>query len=874
MSRLPPHVLAARERLADGQARVRRRHEDGASGRGLCAAASDLRDEVVLDLYTAALDQFGLTDSEVLRGQVVLVPHGGYGRRDVAPFSDVDLMVLYGPRAKAEVARLAERLFRDIVDAGLVLGHSVRTPEEAWELSIRDAETGTSLIESRFLFGSVSLFCRFIRRFHDLVGRHGTRLMASIEKARLEERIKFGQTVYLLEPNVKRSQGGLRDLQLLRWMGMVRYGTPEPDELCDRGVLSEDDCHAIQRAGEFLLWLRNEMHLHAGRPADVLDRWEQVRIAERLGYERQSGMLPVEQFMRDYFRHTEQVSQVVTRLAAKARSAGPMRRLVTAVLGHRVHGGFRVGPGQIMAARRGRKRLRTSLEAVLELVDLANLYDKPIDPETWELVHEQAALSGPVSPEACRHFRSLLAHPARLGELLRKLHQVRVLERFIPDFAHARGLCEFNQYHKYTVDEHCFQAVDEAAELEFDSGPLGRVYRQIGRKHVLHLALLIHDLGKGYPEDHREAGLGIAQRTAETLGLGSRDGDDLKFLVHKHLAMGHLALRRDTSDEQLIVRFAVDVGSPERLGMLYVLTACDQSAVGPGVWNSWKADVVTDLYQRTMQHLAGDSPAADPEQCREDRRRAVRAALGTEADQRWYAHQVDRLPSTYLNSTAPEQIAADLRLLHGLPADEVNAEGAYQPETETVQFTIATREQVTPGIFHKLTGALTSQGLEILSAEINTLGDGLVIDRFEVRDPDYAGPPPPERLEQANRALVASLREPSGKAPRFRRLWRAGGDRQPAVAPAQNRVETDNSTSEAYTIFDIFAADRPGLLYAIARTLFESGLSVSRAKIATFVDQVVDVFYVSDEAGSKIEDEARLAEIRGRLLEAIETVEE
>jgi [protein-PII] uridylyltransferase len=640
-------------------------------------------------------------------------------------------------------------------------------------------------------------------------------------------------------------------------------------------VLSEKDCQASQRASEFLLWLRNEMHLHAGRPTDVLDRWEQVRIAERLGYERQSGMLPVEQFMRDYFRHTEQVSQVVTRLAAKARSAGRMRRLVTAVLGHRVHRGFRVGPAHIIATRQGRERLRGSLETVIKLVDLANLYDKPIEPETWELVHEQAAtLAGPVSSQACRHFRSLLAHPARLGELLRQLQDVRLLERFIPDFAHARGLCEFNQYHKYTVDEHCFQAVDAAAELEFDSGPLGRVYRQIGRKHVLHLALLIHDLGKGYAEDHCEVGVGIAQRTAEALGLDSRDADDLEFLVHKHLAMSHLAFRRDTSDEQLIVRFAVEVGSPERVGMLYVLTACDQWAVGPGVWNSWKVDVLTDLYQRTMQHLAGDSPAANPEQYFENCRQAVRAALGTEAHQRWYAHQLDRLPATYLNSTAPEQIAADLRLLYDLPADEVNVEGAYQPETETVQFIIATREQVTPGIFHKLTGALTSQGLEILSAQINTLGDGLVIDRFDVRDPDYAGRPPPERLERANQALVASLREPTGDAPRFRRLWRPGGDRQPAVPPAQSRVETDNSTSETYTIFDIFAVDRPGLLYAIARTLFESGLSVSRAKIATFVDQVVDVFYVTDEAGNKVEDEARLAEIRHRLLEAIEAVEE
>ncbi|MFH1267262.1 MAG: [protein-PII] uridylyltransferase, partial [Planctomycetota bacterium] len=262
MSLLRPHVLAARERLAEAEGHLKRRHQGGHSGIGLCAAISDLRDEVLLDLFSAAVAHSGLTESAALRGRIVLVPHGGYGRRDVAPFSDVDLMVLYDRSATDLVSRLAERFFRDVFDAGLALGHSVRTPEEAWRLSCQDAQICTSLIESRLLFGSVSLFCRFIRRFHDVVGRRGRTLVADVEKARLEERIKFGETVYLLEPNVKKSRGGLRDLQLIRWIAMVRYGTPEPDELCARGVIAEEDLETIRRASELLLWLRNEMHFH------------------------------------------------------------------------------------------------------------------------------------------------------------------------------------------------------------------------------------------------------------------------------------------------------------------------------------------------------------------------------------------------------------------------------------------------------------------------------------------------------------------------------------------------------------------------------------------------------------------------------------
>ncbi len=874
MSPLRPHVLAARGRLADGQKQLKCRHRQGASGAGLCAATSDLRDEVLLDLLAAALAELGLTESKTLRGQIALVPHGGYGRRDVAPFSDVDLMLLYGPRAADQVRRLAERLFRDVFDAGLVLGHSVRTPEEACRLACRDARICTSLIESRFLAGSVTLFSRFLRRFERMAASRGKALIPSIERARLEERIKFGETVYLLEPNIKRSRGGLRDLQLLRWIGMMRYGTPEPDELASRELLSEDDCRAALGANEFLLWLRNELHFHAGRPNDVLDRGEQVRIAERLAYEARSGMLPVELFMREYFRHTDRVSHVLARFLAKARSPGRLRRALGALLGHRVPGGFRVGPQQITAAGRGWKQLRGNLDAVMQLLDLANLFDKEIDARTWELVHQQAvAASGEVSPRARRHFMSLLGHPARLGELLRRLHEVRLLERFVPAFAHARGLLQFNQYHKYTVDEHCFQAVEEAAQFRFDLGPLGNVYRQLRRKHVLHLALLIHDLGKGHPQDHREVGRRIARDTAGRLELDPRETEYMEFLVGNHEMMNHLAFRRDTSDEQLIVRFAVEVGSPELLGLLFLLTAADLAAVGPGSWNGWKAEVVTDLYQRTMQHLAGDSPAVDLGEQLDRRRRAVRDLLGPQRDQPWFVRQLDALPAAYLNGTPPEQIAADLDMLHGLRPEEVNAQGAYQPETETVQFTIGTREDVTPGIFHRLTGALTSQGLEILSAQINTLADGLVIDRFRVLDPDYAGRPPAERLEQVNRALVASLRDPGGKPPKFRRLWRAGGDRQPTARLAQNRVQTDNDTSQEYTIFDIFAVDRPGLLYAVARTLFESGLSVWRAKIGTFLDQVVDVFYVTDRDGRKVEDETRLDEIRRRLLEVIGSVE-
>ena len=869
------NVLAAKSRLAQGHEEFQRRHQAGCSGVDLCSMLADLRDEVLLDLTETALADLGESGPHGLWSQIALVAHGGYGRRDVVPYSDVDLMILHAPATATRVAPLAERLLRDVFDAGLILGHSVRTPEQACRLACGDPMICTSLVESRLLRGSAPLFGRFAHRFRRLARRRARRLMAGIAEDRLKERLRYGETVFLLEPNVKRSRGTLRDIQLIRWIGFVRHGTPDPRELHALGALSDEDLDAVLLANEFLLRLRNELHFHANQAADVLDRAEQLRIAEQRGYRSISGLLPVEQFMRDYFRHTSAVSHIATRFAAKAQSRDRLARLTTVVFGHRVEAGICVGPAGVMATRHGLHLLRGDLTAIIRLADLANLYDKPIAAATWEAIRRDAVRlpEAAPSPPACRHFLSLLRHPTRLGPLLRDLHDAGILERFIPEFAHARGLLQFNQYHKYTVDEHCLRAVEFATELWSDPGPLGRVYRSLKQKYLLHLALLIHDLGKGRLEDHREVGVRIALDVARRLALPDHEAEALKFLVHKHMLMNHLAFRRDTADEQLAVQFAVQVGSPEMLQILYVLTAADLGAVGPDVWDGWKTEVVTDLYHRTMQHLAGESPETTIDHLLQDRRLAVGARLGPERDEAWFAEHLLALPAAYLNATPPQQAAADLHQLHGLDSRGVSVAAQYLADTATVQFSVAASEEIVPGIFHRLTGALSSHGLEIRTAQIHTLPDGLVLDRFLVRDPDYAGRPPPERLEQIERSLVQSLLSPSGQPPAFRRTWRIGGERPVPVPGVPTRVNVDNSTSHRFTIIDIFTHDRTGLLYAITRALFELGLSVGRAKIGTFLDQVVDVFYVTDAQNRKIHAENRLEEIRRRLLEVVETEE-
>ena len=866
-------VRAARKRLEEERASIRAQHDSGSPGIQVCNRLASLLDEVLVGLFAASRAELTSQDASALSEQVALVAHGGYGRNDVAPYSDVDLMILHHGQTGPALEHLAKRFLRDVFDSGLMLGQAVRTPKEACQLALHDASIATSLMESRLLVGSESLFRGFQEEFLNATQRRQRALIESIDKSRRDERSQFGETVYLLEPNIKRSRGGLRDIQLLRWIGFARYGVADPYELQLRGHLRQADERQIRQALEFLLRLRNELHFHAEKSNDVLERTEQMRIAELHGFKGTEGILPVEQFMSEYFRHTTGVRSVVSEFLASARPQSFVSSALGAFFGQQIEGDYRVTRNHIAATKRGLTKLRGSLREVLRLADIANLRDKRIAPATWQAVRDAMPnFSHEVDEETSRSFLSLLSQPSRLGELLHRLHDLGALEKIIPAFGHARCLLQFNAYHKYTVDEHCIRAVECATNFIADTGTLGRVYRRLRNKATLHLALLIHDLGKGYVEDHSEVGVRIAAETARLLRLPMREAEKLKFLVHKHLLMAHLAFRRDTSDPELVLRFAMEVGSPEVLDMLYVLTAADISAVGPDVWNSWKSEVLTSLHENTMRHLAGDAPDAESNERLQKQHAAIAKLLAADIDQNWYDRQVRALPPAYLITTPADAVAASLRDLHAIGPRDVRARGRYLPESGVIEYVVGTHEAITRGIFYKLTGALASTGLEILSAEIHTLADGLVFDRFYVHDPDFTSAPPPDRIDQVCRALEESLLSQKGDLPTFRKLWQSTSSRGAAIAELPTQVRVDNDFSERFTIIDVFTHDRMGLLHTISRTIFEAGLSVSVAKIGTYLDQVVDVFYVSDDSGAKLTDEAKIHELSAKLREAIESM--
>ncbi len=866
---LRPVVVASRARLARGRDKLRRQHERGSPGIQVSAGLTDLVDSVVLRIHEAALADLG---DVALEPEVAVVAIGGYGRRDLAPFSDVDLMLLTTPEGKESAARLARHLTRDICDVGLRLGFSFRTIGEACSLALRDVTIFTALAESRLLAGNMNVFRRFLHHFRRLAHRRRRALLEAIVQSRRAERRQFGETVYLLEPNVKRSRGGLRDVHTVRWIGLGRHGQADLESLYRLGALTRVDWRRLRKSHEFLLRLRNELHFHAGKSQDVLTRDEQVRLAESYGYDEQTGLLPVEQFMRDYFKYTSGVRYISAHFVASSRARSALHTAAASMFSRHVGEDFLIGPVHIAATRKGLLKVCSDLGEVLRIMDLANRHNKRIDHTTWEAIRNAMVRlpDAQISGEVANRFMSLLSQPGRLADLLRRLHQLRVLERIIPAVQHARNLVQFNDYHKYTIDEHCIRAVEQATRFLDDPGPVGEAYRNLRDRRLLHLALLIHDLGKGYPEDHSEVGERIAADTAQRLGLSERDAEVLRFLVRRHLLMPHMAFRQDLRDESVAIRLAVEVGSPDILQMLFILSCADLAAVGPGVLNDWKRKLLIDLYRHANSQLTGEDKSEDVAQVVSTRRDTLQSMRGPSESGPWWDRQIDALPATYLWSDPPERIFQVLQRLSSLQPNCVEAWYRHLPDRKTNVCVVGTYETITPGVFHKLTGALTGKGLQILSAHIHALADGLLLDRFYVDDADYDGEPPEQRVREICDALVAALTVNADKPPAFRRLWQAEtGTTAADYAQMPAHIRFDDATSEQYTIITILTYDRRGLLYSITRTLFELGVVVHSAKIGTYLDQVVDVFYVTDVQGRKIYDDPWLAEIRQKLNEAL-----
>ncbi len=867
-------VQQRRAALSAMRGGIRERREKGTSGIECCNWLSDQVDEFLRSIVAQQLE----ANAGVSANAFALLAVGGNGRRRPAPFSDVDLLFIVDPKRFTETQTVLAAVVRDCWDAGIQPGSSIRSPPDVVKFASEDFQFATSLIETRLLAGNPQLAEATLQQVRARVfSDRPEKLILKLIGSRLEEWMSGGNSVNQLEPDVKRSPGGLRDLHLLRWVAFARYGNPDPAELQQTGEISDEEMNQLIRADEFLTALRVDLHNLTNLKQDVLTRELQLKFSAKRGINHSDLSRPVEVFMHEYFGHTSKVAAVARRVSEVSRRPTLLGRLKNALLPRKSSQGFLIADG-ILQIPRDRMATLQNPTVMLDVFLAMAEHRVRLSPELLRQIGRYArVLTDEPSLQATDRFRDILRFTDGLPETLRAMYETGALEWLVPPFAGIRNLMQFNQYHSFTVDEHTLKAMDEIAAFAHDASPVGSAYQGVRHRATLHLAMLMHDVGKGREGDHSIVGEQLAAQVAVRLQMAANKKTMMMFLVRHHLIMPDLAFRRDITDSAVLLDFARLVGAPELLRMLYVLTVADIKAVGPDVWSDWKGELLADLYNRAIQILSGRPYNHLERERLQMVRTAVRSSivpLSSQADPetwgQWAEQQLDALPPFYLMTEQPDRIARDLDMIHQLNEAEVKIEGEFDAETETVSYRVFAPGRLGHGSFHCIAGILSGLRMNILAAQVCTTANDVLIAYFRVTDNDFTGHVPQSRIEDVAVAIGDVLTAKISIESVFRRsgLYRFNR-KNPVIVRAEPKVGIDNDCSERFTVIDVFATDTQGLLYTLAHTLFNHGLTVHLARIATNIDQVVDVFYVLDDHQRKLENPERLNQLKSSLLEEI-----
>ncbi|MFC4669876.1 [protein-PII] uridylyltransferase [Seohaeicola nanhaiensis] len=809
--------------------------------------------------------------------RIALIAVGGYGRGEMAPFSDVDLLFVTPYKITPWAESVIESMLYILWDLRLKVGHASRTIRECVRLGLSDFTIRTALLEHRFLTGDGRLAAELDKRLKADLFAHDARAFL---EAKLEERAarhaKFGQR-YVVEPNVKEGKGGLRDLQSMFWMAKYVHGVDDAADLVPLGVFRREEFERFRRAEDFLWAVRSHMHLLAGRATEQLTFDLQVEVAERMGYQDKAGRRGVEVFMQDYFRHATAVGDLTRILLTKLEAI----HVKPAPLLDRIFQRKR-------RAREGYEVIHNRLaisdpkEFLADPVNILRLFDEGlrtgmlIHPDAMRLVTANLHLIDDEmrnDREAANIFMGLLLKHGNPERALRRMNELGVLAAFLPEFEPIVAMMQFNMYHSYTVDEHIIQCIRNLAQIEKgelrESLPIasGILKEGVNRK-VLYLAVLLHDIGKGRSEDHSILGAQIARRVAPRLGLNKADSETVEWLVRHHLLMSDMAQKRDIADPRTVRDFAKAVQTVKRMDLLTVLTVCDIRGVGPNTWNNWKAALIRALYRQTRRALEEGMEALNRENRGTEAKRLLREALPDWPKSALKTETSRHYPPYWqgLHVTAHVDFARMLREL-----EEANDPGKVLINLHPDEDRDATRVCFVmadhPGIFARLAGALALVGANVVDARSYTTKDGYVTDAFWIQDAD--GHP----YEAARLPRLAQMIHKTLKGEVVARDALKSRDKIKKREKAFNvatHISFDNDGSEIYTIIEVDTRDRPGLLYDLARTLAASNVYIANAVIATFGEQVVDTFYVKDMFGLKYHSESKQRSLEAKLRKAIE----
>jgi [protein-PII] uridylyltransferase len=862
--------------------RLRMNHYFGASGCETAAARSFVLDLAVKHAFQQAFPLFQSVDGA--QNGCALLAIGGYGRAELAPYSDIDLLLLYSGQRLGQMKPGLTNLLQLLWDAGLAVGHSFRTVGDCVTTALDDVHLRTAVVNTRLLAGNKGLYNSLQEALEKDRRRRVKPFLSAIQRERDARYAKFGGAVCLQEPNIKETAGGLRDFHTAVWVAHARNGYKTLAEMRAHDLVSESEARKIVRAYDFLWRIRHSAHFGSGRKTERLSLDMQPKLAEQFGYNPGTHLLGSEKLMRDYYRHARELylfsEAMIARVAdnePRGTRRWPVRSATVA--------------SEPFAIRRGRLQFDGESDffekkplAIFNALALAQAARVPFDYRLRELITRSSRAIGPASrssAEVSNAFFGLLRRRGRAGFVLRSMHDLKLLARLIPEFSRISLLVQHDLYHHFTVDEHTLRAIETLDDLHNSEGKsrahLRGVFEQIKDPTLLYLALLLHDIGKGQGRGHIARGTKLAERVCRRLSLKEDDAKKVVLLVKHHVTMAHLAQRRDLNESRLISEFAGLVESLDVLNMLLLLTYADLNAVGPGVWTDWKATLLWDLYRRARKLLTGEDAVIDDVaelvRIKEEIGKAITPAVPFSEVERHLA----LLPDRYLRITSPTAAAMHIQMIEAIKT-EGKTEGLacrwVRHNVNSAELIVATHDR--HGLFADLAGTLAANGIEILSAEVNTREDGIAIDGFMLRQASTRRAVEEDRYQaiehSLRRAVVGELdvsalveRWSTKNAPRKR--TRANPGRRRSLP----QVICDNEASASSTVIEVHAIDEPGLAYKIASVVAGLGLEIVCARIATERSDALDVFYVTEGDGLKLSDEMTEA-VEGALIEKLARV--
>ena len=877
-------VPAIRRYLEEGHAAAQEQLMAERDGLACARRLSDLMDAVIRLVHEAVVRHLYPADNPSTAERLAVAATGGYGRGTLAPGSDVDLLFLLPYKKTAWSESVVEAMLYVLWDLKLKVGHATRTVDECMREARADMTIRTSLLEARYILGDAALFDEMVTRFDtEVVATTAAEFVDAKLKERDSRVAKAGASRYRVEPNVKDGKGGLRDLNTLFWIGKYVYRVRTPEELVKAGLFTAEEFKLFIRCEEFLWRVRCHMHFATGRAEERLTFDLQRLIAERIGVSGRGGLSAVERFMKTYFLIAKDVGDLTAIVCAELEARQTKRRpMLDRMLGRfrRRRGGAIEGEDFVVDNNRvnvsGEDAFERDPVNLIRLFWVADRHNLAVHPDATRLATRSLGLIGPSlrnDSEANQLFLDILTSKNAPEVVLRRMNEAGVLGRFIPDFGRIVAMMQFNMYHHYTVDEHLIRSIGVLADIEArrlgDEHPLAhQIVHSIRHRRALYVALFLHDIAKGRPEDHSVAGAAIARKLGPRFGLTPVETETVAWLVEHHLLMSTTAQSRDLSDPETIKAFAAVVQTMERLKLLLVLTIADIKAVGPGVWTGWKGELLRTLYYETEMALGGGAV----EVARSERVRRAQESLRHElAD--WPQDVFDAYASRHYPAywLKVEQARRVKHARFVRAAEEAGRTVATSYETDefrgVTELTVLSPDH--PRLLAIVTGACAAAGGNIVDAQIFTTADGMALDTIVVsrafdRDEDELRRA--ERvataIERALRGevkiadLVAGRRPEKGRAKTFQ------------VAP---EVNLDNEISTRQTVIEVSGLDRPGLLYDLTTALGRLNLNIASAHIATFGEKAVDVFYVTDLTGTKITHPSRQTAIRRGLLEVFET---